>query len=234
MVKTRGKSVACIVVDALMAITFVTVMATALVAKAPHEYLGLLLIGLVIAHVALNRRWFAALKRGRWTAVRALQAATVLGIAACLVGQAASAVVLSKHALAFLPAIPGSAFARSMHLACSYWAFVFAFAHAGLQVKTVIRRIGITAPRNLVLLWSIRIAVAAASVLGAVSFVQLGLPAYLTGQVQFAAGDPNVPLACIRWASAAALISTVFHCLRAVLERLSSRRIGKPSEGGWF
>ena len=222
MSKMQGKSVARIVLDALTAISFVLVMATALVEEAPHEYLGLALLVFVVAHVILNRRWFAALGRGRWTAVRAMQAVSIFGLVVCIVVQGASAVVLSKHAFAFLPAIPGSALARSAHLACSYWGFVFAFAHAGLQVKSVLRRVGGTAPINPALLWALRIAVAIASVFGAISFVQLGLPAYLTGQVQFAMSDPNVPLACVRWASVAVLVTAIFHYLRAALD--SSRR----------
>ena len=201
-----------------MAIVFVLVMATALVEEAPHEYLGLALFTLMIAHIVLNRRWFSALRRGRWTAVRALQAASVLGLAICIVCQAASAVVLSKHALAILPAIPGSAVARSVHLMCSYWAFVLAFAHAGLQVKSAIRRIGGTRATNRGLLWAFRIVVVALSAFGVVSFVQVGLPAYLTGQAQFAAGDPNVLFACARWASGAVLDAAVVQCLRSVLE----------------
>ena len=201
-----------------MAIVFVLVMATALAVEVPHEYLGLALVALATAHVVLNRRWFSALGRGRWTAVRALQAVSVFGLSICIVGQVASAVVLSKHALAFLPAIPGSAFARSVHLTCAYWAFVFAFAHAGLQVKNILRRVGETVPTNRTVLWVLRIAVTAVSVFGAVSFVQLGLPSYLAGQVQFAAGDPNVLLACVRWTSVAVLVAAVFYCLRSALE----------------
>ena len=102
--------------------------------------------------------------------------------------------------------------------ACSYWAFVFVFAHVGLQGKGIFRRIGKTIAANRALLWAFRIVVAAVSVFGAVSFVQLGLPAYLAGQVRFAAGDPNVLFACARWASVAVLVSAVFHCLRSALE----------------
>ena len=218
MGKAHGKQVASIAVDALMAGMVVLVVTTALVAEAPHEYLGLVLFALIIAHIVLNRRWFAALGRGRWTAVRVLQAVSVLGLAICIVGQAASAVVLSKHALAFLPPIPGSAFARSVHLMCSHWAFVFAFAHAGLQVKNILLRVGGAAPPNRVALWALRIVVAALSAFGAVSFVQLELGAYLTGQVQFAAGDPNILFAGIRWASVAVLVAAVFHYLRLALE----------------
>lgn len=218
MSKTQGKHVVSVVVDALMAIAFVLVMATALVEEAPHEYLGLALFALIIAHVVLHRRWFAALGRGHWSALRALQVGVLLGLAICITGQVVSAVVLSKHALSFLPAISGSALARSVHLICSYWAFVLAFAHSGLQAKNVLRRIGGIALTNRALLCAFRVVVAAVSIFGAVSVAQLGLLAYLAGKAQFAAGDPNVLFACVRWASVAVLVSAVFHCLRSALE----------------
>ncbi len=67
-------------VDVLLAFDLVIVMATALIEEAPHEYLGIALAVLAIAHVVLNRRWFASLAKGRWNAVRVLQALTIFGL----------------------------------------------------------------------------------------------------------------------------------------------------------
>jgi hypothetical protein len=156
--------------------------------------------------------------------VRTLQAATVLGLVACLIGQVASAVVLSKHALAFLPAIPGTALARRVHMMCSYWSFVFAFAHAGLQMKGVVARMCREKTPSPVMKWAARIACAAIAAVGAVSFVQLDLAAYLTGRVQFAAGDPSIALSCARWASVAVLVAGALYLLRSLIEKTGERR----------
>ena len=205
-----------LVLDAALAVLLVLVMATALVQEAPHEYLGVALFALVIAHVAVNRRWFASLFRGRWSVVRALQVASIVGLVACIAGQVASSVVLSKYAFGFLPAIEGAAWARRVHMVCSYWAFMFAFAHVGLQFKTVIRRIGESWPGKAMTVLFVVVAC-----FGAYSFAALGLPAYLAGQVQFAQANFDAPLllTIAQYASVAVLIAGVFHYARRVLER---------------
>lgn len=69
-----------IVVDAVLAGLFVAVMATALMQEEPHEYLGTIMFVAVAAHVALNRRWFKALARGRYNAVRMLRLVMIVGL----------------------------------------------------------------------------------------------------------------------------------------------------------
>ena len=58
-----GTRVAKIVLDIAMALTFVAIMTTALVQEAPHEWLGIILFALLVAHIVLNRKWLAALAR---------------------------------------------------------------------------------------------------------------------------------------------------------------------------
>ena len=215
--------------DAALAVLFVAVMATALVQEAPHEYLGLALFVAVVAHVVLNRRWFKALSRGRYNAVRALQLVAVVGLLACVAGQIASSLVLSKFAFGFLPALPGAGWARCVHMLCSYWGFVFAFAHAGLQFKSfgrLMRPAGAAAPSVAVCL--ARVVFAAVACYGVYAFVQLDMGAYLFGQVQFAFADYSAPVAliCARYAAIAVLVAGAFRYLRRVLEK---RRVDKAS-----
>ena len=206
----RHRAWARVVVDVAMAVLFIVVMATALVQEVPHEYVGVALFVAVVAHIVLNRRWFRALFRGRYNAVRVLQLVAVVGLLACIAGQVVSSLVLSKYALGFLPALPGASWARRVHMLCSYWMFVFSFAHVGLHVRT---------PRDLSSwqIWALRIIFAAIACFGVYSFLQLNLWAYLTGQVQFAFVDPSVPIALsmARYASIAVLVAGVFHYVKA-------------------
>lgn len=217
----NGKTVAKVTLDIAMALVFVAIMTTALVQEAPHEWLGVILFVLMVIHIVLNRRWLASVFRGRHSALRIVQIVVVVGLAICIIGQLASSLVLSKHAFGFLPAFPGAGWARSVHMLCSYWAFVFAFAHAGLHVKV---------PKSMVpwQKWTARIIIAAVACFGAFSFAQLGLWQYLTGQVQYAYADYSVPLAfaSARYASIAILVTSVFHCIRwgiASIGKTSSR-----------
>lgn len=214
-----GKPRICMAIDAAMAVAFVAVMATALVQEVPHEYLGIALFALVIVHVVVNRRWFACLACGRYDAVRALQLVAVAGLLACVAGQAASSVVLSEHALWWLPALPGAGWARRVHMLCSYWGFVFAFAHAGLQFRTALARMGTRRRFGRPAVWAGRVALIAVACFGAWSFAALGLLAYLAGQVEFAFVDQAAPLslAFAQYAAVAVFIAVAFHCLGCLL-----------------
>lgn len=210
-----------------MAVVLTAVMATALVQEAPHEYLGIALFALVIAHVVLNRRWFKALFRGCCNAVRALQLIVIVGFLACILGQAVSSVVLSKHAFGFLPAIEGASWARRVHMLCSYWGFALAFAHAGLHIKTGVRRYArkLDGERATAAAWAVRVVVFVISAYGATSFVQLGLAGYLLGQVQFAFVDYGkpLPLAFAQYASVGVLLAAAFHCVGKALDKFKGK-----------
>lgn len=205
----QRKRQAKIVVDVAMAVDMVALMATAIVQEAPHEWFGIALFVPVTAHIVLNRRWIAAMLRRRRNALQTVQLATMALLVACIVGLAASSLVLSKHVFGFLPVLPGAAWARRVHMLCSYWAFVLAFVHAGLHVRLPRRMAAKT-------LWACRLAWDLVACYGVWSFVNLGLPAYLLSQVQFAAVDFQTPLALsfARWAAIAVLITgvTVFLC----------------------
>ena len=215
----KGKTAIKAILDTAMAMVLVAVMATALVQEAPHEWLGIALFVLMATHIVLNRKRIASILRGRHNALRVLQIVVIVGLAACVIGQVASSLVLSKHAFGFLPALPGAGWARRVHMLCSYWAFVFAFAHAGLHMRV---------PKGMApwQVWAVRVVFAAVACFGAYSFAQLGMWQYLTGQVQFAYADYSVPLVYIaaRYASVAVLVMGVFHYAREGVSRVGKAR----------
>ncbi len=202
----RNRALRC-AVDLAFAIVLVMLMTTATVQEAPHEWLGMAAFALFAVHTALNRRWWRALLRGRYTALRAASTVTALGLAACLVGQMASCLVLSEHVFGWMPALPGASWARVTHLLCSYWGFVLAFAHAGLCLHRltghakrapVARTVGIACS----------IAVLCT---GAWSFIQLDMATYLLLHSQFLFVDPSVSLLTTagRYALAGAAVTCV-------------------------
>jgi hypothetical protein len=165
--------------------------------------------------------------KGRQTPVRVLQLISVIGMALCLLGQLVSALILSQYAFGFLPAIEGASWARTVHLLCSYWLFVFAAAHVGLNFKTMLAHMGAgkRAPSGQegvsASVWATRIIWAAVAIFGAVSFVQMGIAGYLFGLVPFASADFGAPLILIfvRYAAIGALIAGIFHYIRLALMR---------------
>ncbi|MBP3884255.1 MAG: DUF4405 domain-containing protein [Olsenella sp.] len=213
-----GRRRAKVAIDVAMAAVLAAVMATALVQEVPHERLGVALFVLMVAHAILNRRWLASVFRGRYGVVRVLQVVVLVGLSACVLGQVASSLVLSKHAFGWLPSLPGASWARRMHMLCSYWSFVLAFAHAGLHVRM---------PRHLSAgrLWAIRAVLFAIACYGAYSFVRLGMLPYLAGQMLFAAADFGAPmaLALARYASVGVLVACLAHCVRMASEATARR-----------
>ena len=109
---------------------------------------------------------------------------------------------------------------------CSYWSFVFAFAHAGLQFKgfnRLVKSKGANSPSAAV--WLGRIVVIAVACYGVYAFALVNMGAYLLGQIEFALVDFATPLALMfaRYAAIAVLVAAVFHWLRRIIEALRKR-----------
>ena len=209
-------------VDVAMAVDLILVMSCALVQEAPHEYLGVAMFALVVAHLVLNRRWLRTVVRGRHTPLRIVQIVAIVGIALCCIAMMASSLVLSKHAFGFLPALPGASWARRVHMLGSYWFFVLCFAHAGLQAKPMVRRASRRLEANKGPWRTVaRVALGLVVCYGVYSFVRLDLGRYLCGLVAFAFADFSTPLpmTILRYASVAVLVATCSYALRNALER---------------
>lgn len=186
-------------VDIALAVVFTLAMATALIEDFAHEYLGIAAFVLVIMHQALNRAWWRALPRGRYTVRRVLSTVVNVALVACVMALMASSVVISFHAFGWLPAIPGAWWARTAHLAGSYWAFICASVHAGFHVQPALAR-AICAGGMRRAITGAMLAVLA--VAGGIFAFQLDLPLYATLGSPFVFVDASVPLLCrfAQWA----------------------------------
>ena len=66
------------IVDAAMTVLLLLLMAYQVTGEALHEWIGMGMTVLVIAHQILNRRWYGALLKGKYNAYRVLT--TVINI----------------------------------------------------------------------------------------------------------------------------------------------------------
>lgn len=129
------------VVDLLMTVLLLFLMAFQVTGEAAHEWLGMGMFVLFLIHQWLNRGWYRALFKGRYGLVRSLwTAVNVLLLAAFLV-TAASGMVMSRHALAFLDIRSGTYWARLAHLSGSWWSFILMSLHLGLHWSMVAGRL---------------------------------------------------------------------------------------------
>lgn len=109
----KQKTILKIVVDIGMTVMLLFLMAYGLIGEAAHEWLGIGMFVLFITHHILNRKWSRYVFKGRYTMFRMWQTILVIGILLTMVGSMYSGVILSEHALSFLPIKGGRAFARA-------------------------------------------------------------------------------------------------------------------------
>ena len=120
------------IVDAAMYVLFLLLMGQYLLRGAAHEWLGIAVGILFAIHNALNFKWYAALFKGRYTALRIVQTAVnallIVAVLLCML----SGVLVSQH---IFTVGNGRAIelGRQIHLVATAWAFVLMTVHLGLH-----------------------------------------------------------------------------------------------------
>ena len=102
-----------------------------------HEILGVGLFVLWGVHIALNRRWYSALFRGKYNPYRVMQTVINCCILICTIFLMISGIILSNHLFTFLNIQGGLGFARIAHLLASHWYYLFMSMHIGLHVGMI-------------------------------------------------------------------------------------------------
>ena len=121
------------VVDLLMTVLLLLLMVLQVTGETAHEWLGMGMFVLFLIHQWLNRGWYRALFRGRYGLVRSLWTAVNALLLAAFLVTAASGMMMSRHALAFLDIRSGTYWARLAHLSGSWWSFILMSLHLGLH-----------------------------------------------------------------------------------------------------
>ena len=183
-----------IAVDAAMTVALLLLMAYGLVGEAAHEWIGMGMFALSVAHHVLNRRWIQAVPRGRYTPLRIVQTALAGLIFLCMVGSMISGIVLSRHVFAFLPRHGGYELAGKLHILCAYWGFVLMSLHLGMHwnmVLTMMRKhLTPFKPHT----WCLRLLAYLWAAYGAVAFVRRDVWRYLLLKSHFVFFDYTEPL----------------------------------------
>lgn len=123
--------------DISMTVLFLLQMAYHLTGDALHEWFGIALFVLLILHNVLDWKWYAGLRKGRYTPTRIFHLAiNSLLLISCL-GMAVSAVLLSPKLSAIFQ-IHNAMLGRKLHMLFTSWSFVFMSAHIGLHWNIVI------------------------------------------------------------------------------------------------
>lgn len=213
------------VVDLGMTVILLLLMAYSRVGETAHEWLGIAMFALFVAHHILNRGWIKRIGRGRYTPYRGLQTVLAALIFLTMLGSFYSGVLLSKHVFTFLHARGVAATARTVHHLCGYWNFVLLSIRIGLHWSMML---GAVKRRNETAERVIAGIAAVLAVYGVYGFIKRQLGAYLTGQIMFSFFDDNepLPLFLLDYLAIMALFALVGYAFSVLPKRARSDKKG--------
>lgn len=125
------------IVDICMTVLLLCLMAYQVIGETAHEWIGIGMTVLVIVHQILNRKWYAAIFKGRYNSYRIVTTIINMLLILSFLMTAFCGMSMSSHAVPFMYGITKVSFARQMHLSLSHWAFVLMGIHLGMHVPLI-------------------------------------------------------------------------------------------------
>ena len=168
------------VVDVGMTVLLLLQMAYQVMGEAAHEWLGMGMTVLVIVHQILNRRWYGAMLKGKYTAYRAVSTCVNVLLLLSFALTAFCGMAMSNYAVPFLYGIVRVSFVRVTHLSMSHWSFVLMGLHLGLHMPVMLSKVKEGTHRMLSIVGAMIAGV------GLWLFFKNGMPNYLFFRVPFA------------------------------------------------
>ena len=179
--KTRVKWI----VDVCLTVLLLCLMSYQVVGETIHEWIGVGMSGILIIHHILNIKWYGALFKGKYNALRIVSTVvnTLLLISIALT--AFCGLSMSNHAVPFLYGMADMVFVRTAHLALSYWSFILTGLHLGLHLPTITAKVkpGKTLKAICTGLFTVIAGI------GFWLFIKNGIPGYIAFRTHFAFFD---------------------------------------------
>lgn len=104
--------------------------------------------------------------------------------------QPVSGILISRHLYTFLPALPISSLARSIHMMLAYWGYVLLSIHAGTHLVPLMRKLALKGKN---IFTAVCVVLGSISLYGIIAFIQRGFPGYMSGKTAFAFFDFSEP-----------------------------------------
>ena len=139
-----------------MVVLLPLLMAYSLIGENIHEVLGICMFALFIAHHVINRKWWTGLftpkragevsdghfdHKGKYNAVRILNAIVNLFLAVFMILQTISGILMSKYVLKEVTISGASSTFRTIHMTLAYWGFIMMSFHLGLHIMMISARV---------------------------------------------------------------------------------------------
>ena len=173
------------IMDVCLTVLLLSLMSYQVVGEALHEWIGIGMTVVLILHHILNIKWYGALFKGKYNAYRIVTAVinSLLLISTGLT--AFCGMSMSNHAVPFLYGMSDMVFARTAHLALSFWSFILMGLHLGLHLPAMMAK---AKPGKAVKVICIALFTVIAGV-GLWLFIKNGIPGYMTFRTHFAFYD---------------------------------------------
>ena len=177
------------IVDILMGIGLVLLMSYQVAFDAAHEWTGISMTVLMLVHQILNRKWYAALFKGKVSPLRVFQTVINLALVGCFLATTVCGVNMSVYAVPFLADFMRASTGRVLHLGLSHWSFILMGLHLGLHLSAMVRGVKNRSVRRA----GLGLSVAAAGA-GLWFFLKNSFPDYLLFRRHFAFIDYEKPI----------------------------------------
>ena len=176
------------VLDFIMSVMLLFLMAYQVTGEKAHEWLGIAMFVVVVAHNLLNLKWYSVLFKGRYPFLRIIRTAVNVLLFGAMLGTMVSGILLNSYI--FPLSIHGTmAVARVLHLAGSYWCFVLMGIHLGLHWSIVVsilsgKKTAQSGVKTTVIIL-LRIVALAVAAYGGYCFICTDIFTYMTFQTHF-------------------------------------------------
>ena len=177
-----------------MSVSMLLLMAYGLVGEAAHEWIGMGMFALFVAHHILDRKWLLAVGKGKYTPIRMVQTALVGIIFLSMSGSMISGVVLSRFVFAFFPKHGGYELAQQVHILCAYWGFVCMSLHLGLHWSMMLTMARKHLQPSPLRTWCLRLIGWLWALYGAFAFHRRGVGLYLLLRSHFVFCNYSAPV----------------------------------------
>jgi hypothetical protein len=128
-------------VDISMTVMLLFSYAYRITGEKAHEWIGIAVLVLAIAHNILNRKWYKSMFKGKYTLTRVLWSGTNVLLAIAFTAVFVTGLLQSRTVLAFLN-LPGSLAIQQIHTSAAYWAIPLIGIHMGFHWGMFTKYIG--------------------------------------------------------------------------------------------
>lgn len=125
------------IVDIALTVTLLLLMAFQVTEQLAHEWLGITMFALTVVHQVLNRKYYAAIFKDRYSPLRIFQLIVNILLLLSFLCTALSGMMMSRFATPFMNGILPASVVRQGHLAMSHWSFVLMGLHLGLHLGII-------------------------------------------------------------------------------------------------